>query len=312
MNHALSPKKYFFLTFAITALLLAVVSGVGIWGVFFDESFGYQILYKHQLDKVASLRDVDTLLVGDSSLGNGIDAQVFSEKTGTHAMNLALTASYSYAGAYNMVKKTDGAPIKNIVVVCTLDTLIRPVSYSGYLLTMSGQSDLRDLSPKERPALVGAFYEMILSSGNFKATLKSLFGLNKHGFEIESDYIKQGKPMDPSKLKPLPKARIITDKVRFLVALRDYCKPRNIHLVVAHGPIYKGIGESSPDYIQEVNRILSETGIELVPDVLMIERDQLGDSADHVAPPFKTRFTERYAALLKPHLRGSSPTANKE
>lgn len=300
------PRRYFLLAATTAAMLLVTVSAVGIWSVFFDELFGYQVLYNHQLRKIAGLREAETVFVGDSSLGNAVDAVRFSKLTGTRAVNLALTGSYSHAGAYNLLKRLDGRPVKNVVVMSTLDTMTRPASYSGYLLTLSGLADVRELSAEERLELVAAFYDQILSVRKFKTALRSLLGFGRQQFFIEADYIRQGDPVDPTRYPAPRTVRISKDRPRFLLRLRDYCAARGINLIYIHGPIYEGIGRDSAEYVAEVNRLVKEAGIKLVPELVLIARNQVGDSADHVAPPFKAQFTDRYVELLKPHLRSGA------
>lgn len=307
-SRPVEPRRYFLVAVTTAAALLAVISAVGVWSVFFDVSFGFQVLYQHQLRKIADVRDADTVLLGDSSLGNAVDAAQFSRLTGTRAVSLALTGSYGHAGSYNLLKRLDGRPVKNVVVMCTLDTMNRDVSYAGYLLTLAGTKDVLELPAAERVELVAAFYDQILSVRKFKTALRNLLGLGRQQFFIESDYIRQGRPVDPSRTAPMQKSRIIRDKLRFLVRIRDYCAARDINLIYVHGPIYEGVGRASADYTAEVNRLIGGTGVKLVPDLAFISREEVGDSADHVAPPFKAKFTAHYAELLKPHLRaGPAP-----
>jgi hypothetical protein len=305
----LTPRRYFLLSIATGFGLLFSISALGVWSVFFDELFGYQILYRHQEEKTRELKDIETVFVGDSSMGNAIDAELFSELAGTKSANLALTGLYGYAGAYNMLKKMDGNPVRNVVVMSTLDTFARGPSFGGYLLTVSELAEIRELDGAERSNALAAFYNMILSSGNFKATIKSLLGLGKRRFEIEADYIAQGDPIDPREYPGLTPAEIIEDKPRFLLKLLEYCRVRNIRVIHAHGPIYEEVARASGGYIAEVNERLEETGVVNLPEITVIPLEKIGDSADHVAPAFKREYTRRYVELLSPHLRLSGADA---
>lgn len=303
----ISPRRYFLTLIASTFALLFTVSAFGIWGVFFDELFGYQIFYNYQLRKIADLEGVETVFVGDSSMGNSIDAEHFSRQSGTRSANLALTGLYGYAGSYNMLKRMEDHPVENVVIMTTPDTFSRGVSYGGYLLTMADTGDFQELSRDEQSRTVAAFYHMILSSGNFKATLKSLLGFGKRRFEMESDYIQQNNPIDPREYPPLEKSMILPAKTRFLEKLLQYCKERDINVIHVHGPVYEGVGSQSTEYLAEVNRLLSETGVQNIPDITLIPLAEIGDSADHVAPKFKAQYTERYVRLISPRLRTNSP-----
>jgi hypothetical protein len=54
-------------------------------------------IYGYQRDKLGTARTIDIAFVGDSSLGNAINAELFSSLSGHNAVNLALTGSYGSA-----------------------------------------------------------------------------------------------------------------------------------------------------------------------------------------------------------------------
>ena len=101
----IGPKKYLRIFIFISLTSIFLLSILAFKNLFFDDLFGYQILYNYQLKKLSTEEDVDTIFIGDSSLGNSINADLFSAQGATKALNLALTGNYGYAGSYNMLKK---------------------------------------------------------------------------------------------------------------------------------------------------------------------------------------------------------------
>jgi hypothetical protein len=308
---ALKPvesRRFLLVAVTTAALLVGSAGAVGVWRVFFDFSLGYQVLYRHQLRKIADVHGVDTVFLGDSSLGNALDAAEFSRLTGMNAVNLALTGSYGYEGSYNLIKRLAGRPVKNVVVMCTLDMMQREVSYTGYLLTINGLGDVIELSGAERIELLSAFFDQIFSFEQILIALRNLIGFGRQNIFIEDDYIQQGSPMEKAHLKQMLKSKIKPEKVRFLVRLRDYCAARNLNLIYIHGPIHEDAGRASADYAAEVNRLLINAGIEIVPELTLIPCEEVGDSPDHVAKQFKEKFTMHYAEMLKEYLRFGVPS----
>ena len=63
----------------------------------------FEVLLDHQRAKLAG--DLGSVVfVGDSSLGNAVNAQLFSQLSGSKATNLALTAGYGYQGTLQMIE----------------------------------------------------------------------------------------------------------------------------------------------------------------------------------------------------------------
>jgi hypothetical protein len=299
----LSPKKYFWGAVGFAFALLLSISAIGSWGIFFNELFGYQVLYNYQLDKVSKLQQVDTVFVGDSSLGNAIDSALFTDLTGSSSVNLALTGNYGYAGAYNMVKKLEGKGVRNLVVMTSINNLTQPISYEGYLLTMKGIEDVRELSVKERSELVSAFYSLILSPDNFQETVSNFLGFGQRNFRIVSDYVEQGEFSDPRGGPNLVESQLNPKKTLFLAKLVRYCARQDIRLIHLHGPIFENTGLDSYQYLEHAAQVIDETGAMHLPETVMIPLEAIGDSSDHVHPGHKGAFTARFVALLKPHLR---------
>jgi len=305
LTKKITPKRYLWI-FIISALLFTLfITIVSFKSLFFDQLFGFQSLYKHQLDKLSSQDEIETVFVGDSSLGNLINAELFSSLSSNKTINLALTGFYGYAGSYNMLKRAIANKknrIKNVVLLQSIDAMKRPISFEGYILTLSSLDDFMELKPNEMINMIKAFYTLTLSPGNLTSIIKHYLGLSLYKYPIENDYIKQESKMltnqDPA---PITMSSEM-GKTAFLLRIIRFCNANNINLIYAHGPIWRQIGEKSSDYINTINEILSTTGVKLIKEVVFIDNKDIGDSGDHVIPNKKSSFTEKYFRLLKPLL----------
>ena len=299
----ISPKRYILIFFTIMFVMILFTTALASKSLFFDSIFEFQKLYRHQLDKLFDCDEVETIFVGDSSLGNAVDADLFSQLSSSKSMNLSLTVLYGYAGTYNMIKKAiKNYDIKNIVIVQTVDTLSRPTSYNGYLYTMESIDDFIDLQGDEKGNLTKAFYNTILSPKNLTNILKHYMGKQEKTNVIENDFIRQRERIDIHQtVKPI-KDPINKDKIRFLLKIRELCEKNNINLIYAHGPLWEPVGMKSIQYIDKVNTIIADTGIQLIPDVTLITTDDIGDTEFHIIPDVKEEYTVKYFDLIHDYL----------
>ena len=86
------------------------------------EPIPYESLYIYQ-DNKANTSTADLIFVGDSSLGNSIDAELFSKLASRRAENYALTAGFGLRGSLDMVKKIHqrNPALRTVVLMQTVD-----------------------------------------------------------------------------------------------------------------------------------------------------------------------------------------------
>ena len=65
-------------------------------------------LLDYQIEKLQGDQPIDILLVGDSSLGNSVDAKQWSHKTGKNVVSVALTGVYELYGSLNIILALPG------------------------------------------------------------------------------------------------------------------------------------------------------------------------------------------------------------
>lgn len=306
-------KQYLLFTVIFSLIMLLLIAYIGINGLFFSKIFSYQKLYAYQLSKIAESEKIETIFVGDSSLGNSINAKLFTELSGQESFNISLTGLYGYAGSYNMIKKAITPVAKNIILMQSLDTLTRDVAYDGYLMTISSFDDLQELNHEERSRVFNSFFKLISSYANLKNIVKIKLGLKSEGLEIKNDYIKQNEVITAVKQNDLKGFNPIIkkEKVLFFKKIIAYCKVNDINLIHLHGPIKKKIGQLSGEYIHKVNHFLRDVQLqqnfdfEVIEDILFMDDVFVGDSNDHVQPEYKDLYTEKYFKLINKFLKAS-------
>lgn len=303
-----SYKQYLLIIVASSIAILSFIGFVGINGLFFSEIFGYQKLYAYQLNKIAKSEKIETIFVGDSSLGNSVNSKLFTELSGSKSFNISLTGLHGYAGSYNMLKKTITPTTKNVILMQSLDTLKRDVSYGGYLITISSLDDLVELNSRERGEVFNSFFKMVSSYANLKSIVKIKLGLKKEGSGIKGDYIKQGEAIKVSEPEAF-NATINKEKALFLKKIITFCLVNDINLIHLHGPIQKKIGLLSDAYIHKVNYFLEQLKLgqnpnfNMIEDIALMDDVFVGDASDHVRPEYKDLYTKKYFKLLGKYLR---------
>ena len=260
-------------------------------------------IYHYQLEK-KQVDSYETILLGDSSLGNAINAQLFSEVLNTKAVNLGLTGSYGYAGSYNLLKTFfSPSTTKNIILIYTLDIPLRGQSMYPYLYTINSIRDIMDLNFRYLLQLV---YEYILL---FDDGMRAIFINKNKNYKINNDYIEQSKSQfsyDKKKhkkqqyLNRFKLNKINNQKFYFLKKIKEFCNNAKINLVYMHGP---SIDIENNEYIDTLNNIISSYSFNVVDTLIVLNETTIGDTFDHVHPSYKDKVTLQYAEILKKYIK---------
>lgn len=281
--------------FLIPLYIIYIFSYTIIW--FFNKtSIPFEYIYQYQVNRIDSA-SYDTVLLGDSSLGNAINETHFSKLTSTRSINFALTGVYGLAGSYNMLKKCykKNPDLKNAIIIHTIDIFQRSDPYYGYAYTM-GFTDFLELTCIKRIKVFVSTFDIRL---NLKAKLLSfIHPASKIIDRIQNNYIKQG----PPKLSIRNDARLSREKINyeqfsFLKQIISFCEAHRINLCYIHGPLYNSTVTNSQDYINVINNSLKELEIIHAAEVVRIPKSDIGDSGDHVKPDCKNTYTEKFAFL---------------
>ena len=283
----------FFTLFLVCYSTLVIFAA---YSIFFEHQGIHNYLYSYQVDKIRSTPEVRTVFIGDSSLGNALNSEVFTDLSGQETLNLALTGSYGYAGSYNMLKKTHRyhPEMRNVVVMHTPDMPTRGLSFEGYAKTITSIQDILELP----------FREM-------KLVLRPLFNLRDiqlaknydYSSYLSNDYVRQNGVGDfEGKEISIPSDKLNRRKDYFLKKIVDYCDQHQLNLIYVHGPFYEESVKVSKNYLDLANEFISTTGVNLITTVIAVPNGQLGDTDDHINPANKEEYTRIYYHLISPHL----------
>lgn len=281
--------RAFFITLAVILVSsAAIIQGTTALG---RPSLPYEKIYRYQIAKL-STPNVSQLFIGDSSLGNSVNAELWSALAEEKTLNLALTGSFGYEGSYWMLRRalTAGMKPKIVYLMQTSDMMTRkPV-----------ESDLlAEISEATGPAALAAWWRKRMNVQELNSALswimKSLSGERntRQEFNVVNDYMQQGAKLDARKIPAdIRKSDIVSEKAYYLSLFASLCKANGIDCVYVHGPLAEPTCRSSMQYFQAINRVIESTGLKLAQALPQcIPYDYLGDAVDHVSPSKKDEFT---------------------
>lgn len=302
-------RRFLLLLLLPPAAALAIIAAANYLA--FHDNFSHSLsvkLYHHQLDKLARQEPASILFVGDSSLGNAIDAELFASLAGGPVLSLPLAGSFGYAGSYNMIRRTlEHAGPKVVVVMQTASMMGRPFSEVGYLRTAPDGDWPWFKVPLSETA------RAYLTMDNLEQTVSGLERLiadDPYEVDYDRDYIRQGPALDEAEYakvvdenSALTPASIDPRKPQYLHRIVALCRERSLTCLYAHGPLLQTLCQPMAPYLDAANAAIEATGITLLHDTPpCLPREQMGDSEDHAAPAMKDEVTRFYYRLIAPYL----------
>lgn len=295
---------------ALIATLLAITT-VGYSLGLLDAS--NQQIYEYQRDKLAEPTPTQAAFVGDSSLGNAVDAALFGQLSGLATKNLALTGTYGAGGAYNMVRAlTARQRPRLIVVMLSPDTLHRADAFAGFFFS----ADVRERLVQPPLRVLGLYFSL-------KAARRTLDEIRQGGLvrmddPIEDDYISQRThPMRRSLAEvvagnPLRPGTVASTQLDYLARIATLCREQDIVCVYAQGPIFADYCRDAAEYLSETTTAVRAAGLAVAPDTpICMSAAEVGNSIDHVRPELKRLYTQRYFERLQPFIAAANAAAPK-
>lgn len=294
---------------AVGAAVLLVVAGVcalNWWGVS-RGLVGWDAtrLQREQLRKIEGAPEVDVILLGDSTLGNAVNARAWSEATGLHVLAVPLTGRYGYEGSLNLLRRVVGRHRPEVVVVMqALDMPTRRISWEGLLFTAERW---RDLEGAPLWQLVPPLANLDLTFGMIETLARPerpvLF--DARGYVPQAAVTQRERAAGPSEV--LDPADIRPEKQRYLREIGALCRKIGARCVYLHGPYPTPACEASRPYVAAADQFVRGAGLDPAPDTpICLPPGAVGDAEDHVHPALKERYSELYrlaAAAVAPELR---------
>jgi hypothetical protein len=300
----LKPKKY--LKFLLLSSILLPV----ILNILNFPPTGNDIIRNYQLNKIHSdnFKDIETIIVGDSSGGNAINKKTFTELSGTKTENLTLTGSWGLFGSNGIIKRaiSKNKNIKNIVIIQTLDIWSRKKSAESVLELYSLKGAINEIgltsaieyytNPKEIGRIIKYFIkEYILNNPQPKTQI-----------DLRHDYILQGNEKYSNNQLQLKESRIgriklSNDKKYELSSLEETCKKHSLNCILVNGPIHSNFINDSKRVIEKnLSAVREEIKfIKYYDKIFSYPNQKIGDSVDHIDVKFKDEVTTDYYNLLK-------------
>jgi hypothetical protein len=258
--------------------------------------FAFTKLFEYQVEKTKNSSQFETVFVGDSSLGNGVDAKIWEQLSGEKTGNLALTGAYGYAGTLNMLRRVikKGYPEK-VIIMQTGDMLTRDVAWDGWLHTALTTSDFLDV-PTQELLKTFANFDGLTSAAR---ALVRRFGAPNNS-PIAHDYIAQGASMSLGNREHFKVSveSFNPEKIKFLNALGGFCQENSLDCWYGVGPWYEKYCQQSSEWLELVIAKALEAGLKTLPSPYCFSDEEIGDAWDHVAGPFKPQSTKYYFDLL--------------
>ncbi len=265
-------------------------------------------LYRYQLAKVAAQAPErpTIVLVGDSSLGNAVDARAWSAELQQPVISLALTGDYGYRGTLNMMRRAlRSRPTALVVIFQTLDIATRKPAYDGQIYTAQRLGDLAGV-----PLL--NLFDSLASLDPLQSALGLLFSGREDMSALEAvDYHPQTPagqrralaPVDTPALSP---NRTRSENLGTVAEIARECRDQGIRCLYVNGPLIEPQCSGSADYVRTLDEQISRAGLTVVPDTpICMPRADAGDSEDHVTPERKAQYSELYLqrilAVTGPH-----------
>jgi hypothetical protein len=281
--------------------------------------FRHDALVQRQVAEIeAPGFDAEIVMVGDSSLGNGIDAELFSRATGREATNLALIGSFGFAGSANMLERAARrGEVETALIVQTIDMLAREPDPLGDI--KSRPTDALNL--RDHLEFVRLYFSW-----------DTIAMVVEQSFERFEDDVQSGPETSPAPAAPDASAAakyeaqnpdeaafaedILDARKDFaeqdeinararqeLERLADVCRDHEIHCLYAHGPLLATFCESERDFLAQADAVIRQAGFTLVPGTpLCLPAEKFGDAVDHVAPQFLAESTQAYVDRFLPYL----------
>ena len=279
------------------------MAAVCIWGYRHGKvGFDSYDLFLYQREKMRAPGPVDTVFVGDSSLGNAIDARVWSELTGRPARNLALTGAFGYGGTLNMARQSVGRHRpREIIIMQTPEMLTRSGGLLGYLHTL-------DRLPSLNEVPLSVLLEAYVNLDTVIAVAGRVLRASepRHLDARLYDFVKQGRPLAEIPgfaqrygSEVLRREQLNAGHLPFLERIAALCRAERIRCTYAHGPILESYCANSARYFEEANAMIESTGLRVLPGTpICMPLSDAGDTQDHVRLERRPSYTAKYLELM--------------
>lgn len=307
-NKNFEPKKLliFFLIFIFSLHLIAFFLKILDLNITDNDE-----IRKYQFSKIESfIENKDTIIVGDSSAGNGFNSKYFDKISNLKSLNLALTGSVGIIGNLGIAQKAlnKNNKIKNIVIIVGLSQL-------SYKFPKSSIIELLPLNISNKIYRANDYFLYYFNLKEYfwhiKYVLKNIFNKQKAWkIDTNNDYIKQNhKKFSNNKLQVrsidmIKNFDVSKDKIHELSLFNIFCKTNELNCLFLFGPIHSDVISNKNNSFRYLNKNipLLYKNIRFFDKVFSYDGYKMGDGITHIDIAYKKESTENYYNLIKNYL----------
>ena len=275
-----------------------------------------ELIFSYQYDRIKSSKNIELLIVGDSSAGNAINENSMEQISGKKTLNVSLTGVYGIMGSLQMIKqaKKYNPHLKKILIIQSTDIWRRAFSPESYFATSRKLQSLSLLSAYFKKEMFSDFLMYKFGFHNYIRLMKYKFQLSpiySSKIDLHTGYLLQrDNKYSENKMKIVPDyERIIhfihPDKIKALEELNTYCKQEILDCLYAHGPLLSGsLSADDHTYLQLLdNLIISKSHIQFIETNYIYEKTFIGDHVDHITPEYQNESTLDYYKKVRDSLK---------
>ncbi|MBF0380250.1 MAG: hypothetical protein HQL69_04480 [Magnetococcales bacterium] len=303
-------KHYLLVVFASMVLFIMILAIISIAGMRYNwvSMTNFHVLSYEKL-KVENLDGEEILFLGDSSLGNAIDAKLFTEISNKKSINLSLSGSFGFAAPLNLLRRAiEKTQVKTVVLFYHGAHMTTGPAYMQYLQSVySFTNDFAEYSIREVARLL--FNPQMLSN-IAQWWWRRAKGEKVYEIDFSHDYVPQLQRMNAEKTfkkyvdMPIAVEDFKPEKLFYLKRIAKLCKDENLRCIHVHGPIIKPRCDNSKPYFNlEHSKLKAEDGLTVITDLVCMPKSDLGDTIAHIHPGVKDKYTRIYYEKLKPFIR---------
>jgi hypothetical protein len=299
-----SPLTFLLIALAVPIFFCLASAGIVFSGIPLSNN---QLILNYQLEKIdAAPRDLRTIIIGDSSAGNAIDAAEFQRLTGEQTINLALTGSFGLLNnlllAQHAIERL--GQVEKIVFVVAAENWGRSFAAEGYYLIASSILGLRsnhiEYLPEEADAQ-SKMFGWLIAPKRISWLLSDLISQEEKKWSLEDDYLSQRPPIDSPPKRWHRRIRPVEDEqlLRLKKEIEVLCSRNKVGCYVMVGPLFDGraarSGEALARLREHFERFNCSSHVRWNGAVLSLPFEYFGDSSSHVHPSRKKEITGVYA-----------------
>ena len=268
-------------------------------------------LYEYQINKIKNTKDVDTIFLGDSSLGDGINAELWSKLSHKKALNLGLTGNFGYEGAYNILQTLlfEGHNPKNLIIFFEPKQITMGVSS----LSLAQTSPYKTKNESQFIENMKMFWLLNISKDGVIFNIKKIFDnsqkvddqmLFENDFMIQKPTKREKNRFDFSSVKfTLSVNDINPKKIYYLEKINEICRKYKINCIYVHGPVAEQFCNWMVDFKPKAEEFISKSGLKIVNNSpICPPSEDMGDTINHIHPEMKDHYTKKYYKIINPYL----------